>query len=68
MRRAIASAVKAGHLQPDTDVDQLQYEIEALSMTATLRHQMTGDTALFARAEAAIGARLEPRGPSGYRP
>ena len=58
MRRVIASAVKAGHLKADTDVEQLQYEIEALSMTATLRHQMTGDTTLFSRAEAAIGARL----------
>lgn len=59
MRRAIASAVKAGHLKPDTDVAQLQYEIEALSMAASLRHQMTGDLALFARAEAAINARLD---------
>ncbi|WCB96658.1 hypothetical protein DSM104299_05423 [Baekduia alba] len=58
MRRVIRSAVKAGHLKPDTDVEQLQYEIEALSMTATLRHQMTGDSALFARAEAAIMSRL----------
>jgi AcrR family transcriptional regulator len=59
MRRAIRSAVKAGDLKPDTDVEQLQYEIEALSMAASLRHQMTGDAALFARAEAAIAARLD---------
>jgi AcrR family transcriptional regulator len=59
MRRAIASAIKAGHLKPDTDVEQLQYEIEALSLTASLRHQMTGDATLFARAEAAISARLD---------
>jgi AcrR family transcriptional regulator len=59
MRRVIRAAVKAGHLKADTDVDQLQYEIEALSMTASLRHQMTGDATLFARAEAAITARLE---------
>jgi AcrR family transcriptional regulator len=58
MRRVIQSAVKAGHLRADTDVEQLQYEIEALSMTATLRHQMTGDTTLFSRAETAIAARL----------
>jgi AcrR family transcriptional regulator len=59
MRRAIRSAVRAGHLKADTDVAQLQYEIEALSMAASLRHQMTGDLALFARAEAAISARLD---------
>ena len=59
MLRAIASAIKAGHLKADTDAEQLLYEIEALSTTATLRHQMTGDTALFARAEAAIAARLD---------
>jgi AcrR family transcriptional regulator len=58
MRRAIASAKKAGHLRADVDVEQLLYEIEALSATAMLRHQMTGDAALFARAEAAIAARL----------
>ena len=58
MGRAIASAIKAGHLRADTDAAQLQYEIEALSTTATLRHQMTGDTTLFARAEQAIAARL----------
>ena len=61
MRRAIASAIKAGDLRADTDAEQLQYEIEALSITATLRHQMTGDTTLFARAEAAISARLDAR-------
>jgi AcrR family transcriptional regulator len=59
MRRVIRSAVKEGHLKPGTDVDQLQYEIEALSMTASLRHQMTGDATLFARAQAAINARLD---------
>jgi AcrR family transcriptional regulator len=59
MLRAITSAIKAGHLRADTDAEQLLYEIEALSTTATLRHQMTGDTALFARAEAAIAARLD---------
>jgi AcrR family transcriptional regulator len=59
MLRVIRSAIKAGHLKPDTDAAQLQYEIEALSMTASLRHQMTGDAALFARAETAIAARLD---------
>ncbi|HEY6761862.1 MAG TPA: helix-turn-helix domain-containing protein [Baekduia sp.] len=65
MRRVIRSAVKAGHLKPGTDVDQLQYEIEALSMTATLRHQMTGDATLFARAETAIADRLAAARASG---
>ena len=59
MRRAIDSAIKAGDLRPDTDAEQLQYEIEALSTTATLRHQMSGDATLFARAETAINARLD---------
>jgi AcrR family transcriptional regulator len=59
MRRAIDSAVKAGDLHADTDAEQLQYEIEALSTTAALRHQMSGDATLFARAERAIGARLD---------
>jgi AcrR family transcriptional regulator len=59
MRRAIGSAVKAGHLRADTDADQLLYEIEALSSTAALRHQMLGDATLFARAEQAIDARLK---------
>jgi AcrR family transcriptional regulator len=58
MTRVIEGAVKAGHLKPDTDVEQLNYEIEALSMTAALRHQMTGDATLFARAETAVAARL----------
>jgi AcrR family transcriptional regulator len=57
--RVIRSAIEAGHLKPDTDAEQLQFEIEALSTTATLRHQMTGDTALFARADAAIAARID---------
>jgi AcrR family transcriptional regulator len=65
MRRTIATAVAEGHLAPETDVDQLQYELEALSMTAMLRHQMTGDLALFARAERAIAARLEAAGARG---
>jgi AcrR family transcriptional regulator len=59
MLRAITSAIKAGDLKPDTDAEQLRYEVEALSATATLRHQMTGDASLFARAEAAIAARLD---------
>jgi AcrR family transcriptional regulator len=59
MRRAIDSAIKAGHLRAGTDAEQLQYEIEALSTTATLRHQMSGDATLFARAETAISARLD---------
>jgi AcrR family transcriptional regulator len=59
MLRAITSAIKAGHLKADTDAEQLRYEIDALSTTATLRHQMTGDAALFARAEAAISARMD---------
>jgi AcrR family transcriptional regulator len=59
MRRAIDSAIKAGHLRADTDAAQLQYEIDALSTTATLRHQMSGDATLFARAETAISARLD---------
>jgi AcrR family transcriptional regulator len=58
MLRAIRSAISAGHLRADTDAEQLLYEVEALSTTATLRHQMSGDTTLFARAEAAIAARL----------
>jgi AcrR family transcriptional regulator len=58
MLRAITSAIRAGHLRPDTDAEQLLYEIEALSAAATLRHQMSGDAMLFARAEAAIAARL----------
>jgi AcrR family transcriptional regulator len=65
MRRAIGTAVAEGHLAVETDVDQLQYELEALSMTAMLRHQMTGDLALFARAERAIAARLEAAGAPG---
>jgi AcrR family transcriptional regulator len=59
MLRVIRSAITAGHLRADTDAEQLLYEIEALSTTATLRHQMSGDTTLFARAEAAIAARLD---------
>jgi AcrR family transcriptional regulator len=59
MLRAISSAIKVGDLRADTDAEQLLYEIEALSTTATLRHQMSGDATLFARAEAAIAARLD---------
>jgi len=58
MLRAITSAITAGHLRADTDAEQLLYEIEALSAAATLRHQMSRDATLFARAEAAIAARL----------
>ena len=58
MLRAITSAITAGHLRADTDAEQLLYEIEALSAAATLRHQMSRDATLFARAEAAIDARL----------
>jgi AcrR family transcriptional regulator len=59
MLRVITSAITAGHLKADTDAEQVLYEIEALSMSAMLRHQMSGDASLFARAEAAIAARLE---------
>lgn len=62
VRRMIAAAVKAGHLRQDTDVDQLRYELEALSATAMMRHQMTGDSSLFDRAERAIAARLDAAG------
>src|SRR3954452_23019925 len=58
MLRAIRSAITAGHLRADTDAEQMLYELEALSAAATLRHQMSRDATLFARAEAAIGARL----------
>ncbi|HWH93137.1 MAG TPA: hypothetical protein VNT03_04700 [Baekduia sp.] len=58
MLRAITAAKEAGRLRGDVDVEQLLYEIDALSTTATLRHQMTGDTSPFARAEAAIAARI----------
>ncbi|HWI72937.1 MAG TPA: TetR/AcrR family transcriptional regulator [Baekduia sp.] len=59
MLRAIRSAIETGHLRADTDAEQLLYEIDALSTTATLRHQMSGDVSLFARAETAINARLD---------
>jgi AcrR family transcriptional regulator len=59
MRRAIASAVEAGHLRSDTDVEQLLYEIEALGNAAVTRHQLTGDKTLFDRASRAIDARLD---------
>jgi AcrR family transcriptional regulator len=59
MLRAIRSAIATGDLAPDTDAEQLLYEIEALSTSAMLRHQMTGDASLFARAETAIRARLD---------
>jgi AcrR family transcriptional regulator len=59
MLRAITSAIEAGHLRADTDAEQLLYEIDALSTTASLRHQLSGDAALFARAERAIAARLD---------
>jgi AcrR family transcriptional regulator len=63
MRRAIASAIEAGHLRADTDAEQLLYEIEALSSTAVVRHQLTGDKTLFDRAERAIAQRLDAARP-----
>ncbi|HEV7496030.1 TetR/AcrR family transcriptional regulator [Baekduia sp.] len=58
MVRAITSAKKAGHLRADVDAEQLLFEIDALSGTASLRHQLNGDASLYDRAEAAIAARL----------
>jgi AcrR family transcriptional regulator len=59
MVRAITSAKKAGHLRDDVDAEQLLFEIDALSGTASQRHQLNGDASLYDRAEAAITARLQ---------
>jgi hypothetical protein len=58
MVRAINAAKKAGHLRADVDAEQLLFEIDALSGTASQRHQLNGDASLYDRAEAAITARL----------
>jgi AcrR family transcriptional regulator len=59
MVKTIASAKEAGHLRADVDADQLLFEIDALSGTASQRHQLHGDASLYDRAEAAIKARLK---------
>jgi AcrR family transcriptional regulator len=58
MLRAVQSAKEAGHLRTDVDAEQLLFEIDALTTTASLRHQLVGDPSLYDRAEAAIAARL----------
>jgi AcrR family transcriptional regulator len=58
MLRAVRSAKKAGHLRADVDAEQLQFELEALSNAPSMRHQLAGDAAEWARAETAIAARL----------
>jgi AcrR family transcriptional regulator len=66
MKRAIASAQKAGHLRADVDAEQLLFEIDALSGAASLRHQMGGDASLYDRAATSIAARL--RAAAAQRP
>jgi AcrR family transcriptional regulator len=58
MLRAVRAARKAGHLRADVDPEQLVFELEALSNAPSMRHQLSGNTAEWARAETAIAARL----------
>ncbi len=53
-RRNLALAVEAGELPPDTDVEQLLFEIESHGIHAHLRFSARGDTRALAHARTAV--------------
>ena len=53
-----ATSVERGELAAGCDVDQLAFEIDALGTAATLHSQLCDDGRAFARARAAVLARL----------
>jgi AcrR family transcriptional regulator len=64
LAREAAAADEAGHLEADTDPDQLAFELHAYVQEANWSFQLHGDSAAFARARRAIerGLRMQATG------
>ncbi|SFD06326.1 TetR/AcrR family transcriptional regulator [Streptomyces aidingensis] len=58
VRRTLAEARGLGELRPDTDVEQLAFELIALLETANVQSVLSGDDAGYDRAAAGMLARL----------
>ena len=59
LTREIRKAQEAGDLDPETDAEQLAFELDALGAAANGHFQLMQDTAVFDRAARAIRARLD---------
>jgi AcrR family transcriptional regulator len=55
----VKAAQREGHIDPDTDPEQLAFELDAIGTAANLRTQIHRDDQGFERARRAIDARLE---------
>ncbi len=58
LEAAVADAREAGHVSPDTDPQQLAFELHSLCMGANWAFQLYRDDAAFGRARSAIRRRL----------
>ena len=56
----VGRAIEAGQLRPDTDPDELAFEIDALISASKVRYQLTGDPKVLDWAVAAVDRRLAP--------
>jgi AcrR family transcriptional regulator len=64
LKREVRAAVEAGDLSPDTDVDQVVFEIQAIPMGLNQSIQLFGDRRAAARARRAIRRILGLAAPS----
>jgi AcrR family transcriptional regulator len=68
----VASALRAaegqGDLDPDTSIEQLTFELNAMLGHANTVFMLAGDRRVFALARRSIGDRLSRAGDPGYRP
>ncbi len=55
----VSRAIEAGELSPDTDPDQLAFELNAIGMSANWHHQLLGKEEGFKRGRAAWSRLLE---------
>lgn len=59
LTREIRKAQEAGELDPETDAEQLAFELDAFAAATNGHYQLMHDTAVFDRAARAIRARLD---------
>ena len=62
-QEAVRDAIEAGELGPDTDAEQLAFEIDALAMAANGTAILGDDAGAFERARRAVLARLHAASP-----
>jgi AcrR family transcriptional regulator len=61
MRRQVGHAIDAGELPPETDPEQIVFELRGVVMVANQQLRLYGDSAAIGRARVAIDRILTPR-------